>query len=391
MGNLKIFCDGIESAALQQIQALANYEAYKDSKIRIMPDAHAGIGCTIGTTMTLTDKVSPNLVGVDIGCGMIVAELGKVSIDPSELEHLIEQQIPSGTNIRSHEIEETKEGLALVDALRCPCGGRDYNALSIGTLGGGNHFIELDKDDEGNIYLVIHSGSRNLGKKVCNHYQHLAEKERNDASQGVVTELIARLKAEGRAKDIHTELKKLPRQSGVQDPLAYLEGKSFEDYIHDMSLCQKFADLNRQTMMRVITEGLSLQPKSVWQTIHNYIDTEHMILRKGSISARKGERVIIPMNMRDGSLICIGKGNPDWNFSAPHGADRLLSRAEAFNLIQMDDFEHDMEGIASWSVCDSTKDEAPGVYKPMNSIIKQIKPTVEIEYLIHPVYNYKAH
>ena len=391
MADLKIYCDGIEGEALKQIQALAEFEAYDDSKIRIMPDAHAGIGCTIGTTMTLTDKATPNLVGVDIGCGMIVAELGKVFVDPIKLEHLIEKDVPSGMNVREKPVTETEEGLSLVDALRCPCGKREYNALSVGTLGGGNHFIELDEDDEGNMYLVIHSGSRNLGKKVCDYYQHLAEKERYYAGQGVVAELIARLKAEGRAKEIQAELKKLPRQFGSRDPLAYLEGKSFEDYIHDMGLCQRFAELNRLTMVRVITEGMNLEPKAVWQTIHNYIDIEHMILRKGAISAQKGERVIIPMNMRDGSLICIGKGNPDWNYSAPHGAGRLMSRSDAFKLIQMTEFKHDMAGIASWSVCDSTKDEAPGAYKPMESIISQIGPTVEVERTIRPVYNYKAH
>ena len=391
MADLKIYCDGIEGEALKQIQALAEFEAYDDSKIRIMPDAHAGIGCTIGTTMTLTDKATPNLVGVDIGCGMIVAELGKVFVDPIKLEHLIERDVPSGMNVREKPVKETEEGLSLVDALRCPCGKREYNALSVGTLGGGNHFIELDEDDEGNMYLVIHSGSRNLGKKVCDFYQHLAEKERYYAGQGVVAELIARLKSEGRAKDIQAELKKLPRQFGTRDPLAYLDGKSFEDYIHDMGLCQRFAELNRRTMVRVITEGMNLRPKAVWQTIHNYIDIEHMILRKGAISAQKGERVIIPMNMRDGSLICIGKGNPDWNYSAPHGAGRLMSRSDAFKLIQLTEFQHDMAGIASWSVCDSTKDEAPGAYKPMESIISQIGPTVDVERTIRPVYNYKAH
>ena len=391
MSDLKIYCDGIEGAALHQIQALADFEAYKDSKIRIMPDAHAGMGCTIGTTMTLTDKATPNLVGVDIGCGMIVAELGNVFVDPLDLEHLIERDIPSGMHVREKEVPETAEGLALVDAIRGQSGSREYNALSVGTLGGGNHFIELDEDDEGNMYLVVHSGSRNLGKKVCDYYQRRAERERYESGQGTVAELIARLKAEGRPQDIQAELKRLPKQCGERDPLAYLEGQSFEDYIHDMSLCQRFAELNRRTMIRVITEGLGLKPKAVWQTIHNYIDIEHMILRKGAISAQAGERVIIPMNMRDGSLICIGKGNPDWNYSAPHGAGRLMSRADAFDRIQMDDFQKDMAGIASWSVCDTTKDEAPAAYKPMESILRQIGPTVEVERIIHPVYNYKAH
>ena len=390
--NLIIFCEGIEGAALDQIQALAHFEAYSDSVIRIMPDAHAGAGCTIGTTMTITDKVTPNLVGVDIGCGMIVAELGDRAVDPLQIEGIITKHIPSGMKVRENAIPETAVALALVDALRCPNSGRrDYNGLSIGTLGGGNHFIELDEDDEGHLYLVIHSGSRNLGKKVCDYYQQLAAKERYYAGQGVVAELIARLKAEGRARDIQAELQKLPHRFVEKDPLAYLEGKSFEDYIHDMDLCQKYAQLNRRTMMDILCRELGVTPVAVWETIHNYIDIEHMILRKGSISAREGERVIIPMNMRDGSLICIGKGNPDWNWSAPHGAGRLLSRAQAFQQIHMDDFQHDMEGIASWSVCDSTKDEAPGAYKPMESIIRQIEPTVDVVNIIKPVYNYKAH
>ncbi len=391
MADLKIYCAGIDGSALEQIYSLAKFEVYKDSKIRIMPDAHAGIGCTIGTTMTLTDRVTPNLVGVDIGCGMIVAELGRAFVDPFRLEEVIEQNIPSGMNVRDKAIPETTEACGLLDDLRCPAGRRDYNALSVGTLGGGNHFIELDEDDKGNLYLVIHSGSRNLGKKVCDYYQRLAERERYFAGQGVVAELIARMKAEGRARDIQEELKKLPRQMGVRDPLAYLEGQSFEDYIHDMGLCQQFASLNRRAMVRIIVDEMGLKPTSVWQTIHNYIDIERMILRKGSISAQRGERVIIPMNMRDGSLICIGKGNPDWNWSAPHGAGRLLSRSDANRQIRLEDFQKDMEGVASWSVCTSTLDEAPGAYKPTESIISQIGPTVTVENIIRPVYNYKAH
>lgn len=384
MTDLKIYCEEIDREALEQIRALAEFEAYAGSKIRIMPDAHAGAGCTIGTTMTLAGRVTPNLVGVDIGCGMTVAELGKTAVDPAKLERLIENEIPSGKNVRETPVQETEEGLALVDALRCPSGRRQYNGLSVGTLGGGNHFIELDEDDEGNMYLVIHSGSRNLGKRVCDQYQSLAARR---ACQRAADELTARLKAEGRARDIQTEMKRLPRPPA----LAYLEGRPFDDYIHDMELCQRFAELNRRTMVRIIVERLNLQPLTVWQTIHNYIDTEDMILRKGAISARKGERVIIPMNMRDGSLICVGKGNPDWNCSAPHGAGRLMSRSDAFRLIQMTEFHRDMEGIASWSICRSTLDEAPGAYKPMESILSQISPTVGVERIIRPVYNYKAH
>lgn len=392
MADLKIFCEGLEGAALQQINSLANFGAYSGSKIRIMPDAHAGKGCTVGTTMTLNGKVTPNLVGVDIGCGMLVVELGQVSVNPEELERVIVEHVPSGKNVHTQYVPETEEALSLVDALRCPASGRrEYNALSVGTLGAGNHFIELDEDDKGNLYLVIHSGSRNLGVKVCGYYQELARRECYHAGVGEKAELIARLKAEGREKEIQQELKKLPRGIQESDPLAYLEGDSFWDYINDMGLCQRYAELNRQAMANVLCEKLHLEPVSVWQTIHNYIDLEHMILRKGAISAQKGERVIIPMNMRDGSLICTGKGNPDWNCSAPHGAGRLLSRSEASKRISLEDFRKDMDGIASWSVCASTRDEAPGAYKPMASILSQIGPSVEVENIIRPVYNYKAH
>lgn len=387
---MKIFCEGIDEGALKQVTALAEYGAYSGSRIRIMPDAHAGVGCTIGTTMTILDRVTPNLVGVDIGCGMTVAELGRVSPDLFRLEEVIEKYIPSGMRIREKEIDETAEAYRLLDELHCPAVGRDYCALSVGTLGGGNHFIEVDGDDADNLYLVVHSGSRNLGKKVCEHYQRLAERQRRDAGQGVVAELIARLKAEGREREIQRELKKLSRQD-VSDPLAYLEGQAFADYIHDMDVCQRFASLNRWAMVRVITGAMGLQPTVVWQTVHNYIDIDHMILRKGSISAREGERVIIPMNMRDGSLICTGKGNSDWNWSAPHGAGRLLSRSAAFKQIRLEDFRRDMEDVASWSVCESTLDEAPGAYKPTESILRQIGPTVEVENVIRSIYNFKAH
>lgn len=391
--DLKIFCDGIEKAALDQIQTLAEHDAYKDSKIRIMPDCHAGKGCTVGTTLTLTDKVTPNLVGVDIGCGMMVAELGKVEIDPLKLEHIIEHRIPSGQNVRTRKVEESRETLEIIDAMRCrdSTGVREYNAFSVGTLGGGNHFIELDRDDDGNVYLVVHTGSRFLGKKVCDYYQLVAEKECFEATNHQAADLVAHLKAEGREREINIELRKLPRAVREHDPLAYVEGKSFENYLYDMGLCQRFAELNRHTIVRLITEGLNMAPETIWQTVHNYIDLDNRILRKGSIAARKEERVIIPMNMRDGSLICIGKGNSDWNCSAPHGAGRLMSRSEAARRIDISDFRKEMEGIASWSVCQETIDEAPGVYKPMDSIIRQIESTVDVVGIIRPVYNYKAH
>lgn len=394
MCNLKIYCKDIDPTALEQITALAEHPAYCNVTIRIMPDAHAGVGCTVGTTIALIDKVTPNLVGVDIGCGMHVVELGKVDVNPVELDTIINNHIPSGNNIRTEPVPECFQAETLIRQLLCvnpqyhwPL---EYLILSVGTLGGGNHFIELDKDDEGNVYLVIHSGSRNLGVRVCHRYQELANAHMAELSDSRRA-LIDRLKAEGRQRDIQSELAKLPRVQVKDSPLAYLEGDVFNAYLHDMDLCQRFAVLNRQTMARIIVEGLRLKPVAEWETIHNYIDVRNMILRKGAISAQAGERVIIPMNMRDGSLICIGKGNPDWNNSAPHGAGRLMSRSQAFETIDMESFRRDMEGIASWSVCDSTRDEAPGVYKPMESIIEQVKPTVSIEKIIRPQYNYKAH
>lgn len=392
MSNLRIYCENLESTALAQITALAEYPAYQEVPIRIMPDAHAGAGCTVGTTMALRDKVTPNLVGVDIGCGMRVVELGKVEVNPSELDAIINEMVPSGMNIRTGSVAECSEAEELIRSLIAYHNSwpMDYLVLSVGTLGGGNHFIELDRDDQGNVYLVIHSGSRNLGVRVCRHYQELADAHMQDLADNR-KELIARMKADGREKEIAAELAKLPRVRVERNPLAYLEGEGFTEYLHDMDLCQRFAVLNRQTMARVILEGLGLTPQAEWETIHNYIDVNSMILRKGSISAQAGERVIIPMNMRDGSLICVGKGNPDWNYSAPHGAGRLMSRGQALEKIDMEEFRKDMEGIASWSVCDSTRDEAPGVYKPMESIIRQVQPTVTIERIITPVYNYKAH
>lgn len=393
MEHLIIYCENIEQEALLQIKTLAGHPAYKASTIRIMPDSHAGKGCTVGTTMTLLDKVTPNLVGVDIGCGMLVVELGHVDVDPVRLESIIAERIPSGLNVREHRVAGCEEAEALIRSLRClqKAWPLEYLTLSVGTLGGGNHFIELNRDDEGNTYLVIHSGSRNLGVRVCHYYQDLAKQMSGRADRRKIQDIIDTLKAQGRDREIQDVLTRLPREAKVDDPLAYLEGEGFEAYLHDMDICQRFAVLNRATMARIILEGLGLASVAQWETIHNYIDMEHMILRKGAISARKGEKVLIPMNMRDGSLICTGKGNPDWNYSAPHGAGRLMSRGKAMECIDMESFRHDMEGIATWSVCEETKDEAPGVYKPMDSIIRQIQPTVTVEKVIKPVYNYKAH
>ena len=359
-----------------------------------MPDVHAGAGCTIGTTMTITDKVVPNLVGVDISCGMLVCKLGKIDIDLEKLDRVIRERVPSGFSIRSN-IHTLAENLNL-EALSCV---EDVNLdrayKSVGTLGGGNHFIELNKDNEGSLYLVMHSGSRHLGLEVAKHYQNAAYADlcmRDKTNrQAVINAKIAELKEQGRMSEIEAEIQKLKSIDVVPEDLAYCEGKLFADYIHDMAIVQGYAEANRAVMASEILFGMSINTDvEKFTTLHNYIDLENMILRKGAVSAQKGERLIIPMNMRDGSLICVGKGNPDWNYSAPHGAGRLMSRSKAKEMINLDEFQKSMDGIYTTCVCASTIDEAPMVYKPMEEIIANISNTVEIERIIKPVYNYKA-
>lgn len=406
MANLKIYCNNIEPEALEQIYHLAKYDAYKDNVIRIMPDAHAGKGCTVGTTMTIIDKITPNLVGVDIGCGMHVVKFTCDDLNLEKLDGVIRGWVPSGFNIHQGIVNSkfTKEATEIVGSLRC--GDKrhadldyDYMVRSIGSLGGGNHFIEVDINELGEYFLVIHSGSRNLGVKVCEYYQSKAEnKMLVESRMSERNKIVEQLKAEGRQKDIKKTLDSLPKLSTKYKDLAYVEGKDFDDYMHDMQLCQEFAVLNRLAMAdAIITHYNNCMKKSPikvvdsWTTIHNYIDHGSLILRKGSVSAEKGQKLIIPMNMRDGSLICIGKGNPDWNYSAPHGAGRLMSRSEANRQVDMDEFTESMKGIYTTSVCESTRDESPMVYKPMDSIIDQIKDTVDVIDIIKPIYNYKAH
>lgn len=386
IGNeVKVFAETFESEAYEQVKTLAGFEPYNNAKIRIMPDSHSGKGCTIGTTMTITDKVTPNLVGVDIGCGMLVAELQEKEIDLEELDNAIRKFIPSGFNVH----EEPLKGFYGFIGLRCTKHVDLQRALrSIGSLGGGNHFIEVDKGDDGRLYLVIHSGSRNLGVGVCNYYQNLAYEKLNSLTDKK-KEMIERLKAQGREKDINTELRKL-RQPKVSKELAYVEGQDFEDYINDMEIVQQFASLNRKTIAELITEYMRWHIVDTFETIHNYIDTKNMILRKGAVSAQKGERFIVPINMRDGSLICIGKGNEDWNYSAPHGAGRLMSRSKAKEIISMNEYKDAMNGVYTTSVNDATIDEAPQVYKPIEEIMKAIKPTADIVEVVKPIYNFKA-
>ena len=387
-----VYTSAIEEAAMEQLQTLCDMEIYKDSKIRIMPDVHAGAGCTIGTTMTLHGAVTPNMVGVDIGCGMETVMIKEKEIDFEKLDQLIKEQIPSGMNVRSRKHINADK----TDVFNLKCLNRveqlEKELKAIGTLGGGNHFIEVDKDEQGNLYIVIHSGSRHLGKEVADIYQDLAYKQINGMSKQEVRKKIDELKAQRKKNEIEAmflELKKNTFNSIPKD-LAYVQGELFDDYIHDMKIMQEFAQINRKTMMEIIIEGMGLTVLEQFTTIHNYIDTENMILRKGSVSAQKGEKLLIPINMRDGSLICIGKGNPDWNCSAPHGAGRIMSRSEAVRTLSVDEFEKQMAGIYTTTANIRTLDESPMAYKDMKDIVDNIEPTAQIIRVIKPIYNFKA-
>ncbi len=389
--SAKVFTDVIEQDAIAQIIAFCNQPVSAGEQIRIMPDVHAGAGCTIGTTMTITDKVIPNLVGVDIGCGMETVRLKEKHIELQKLDKLIYEKIPSGFSIREkpHRYNEKID----LDELYCI---KHIDPLraekSIGTLGGGNHFIEADKGEDGSIYIVIHSGSRHLGVEVAKYYQNEAYRRLNKSSDKEMNELIARLKAEGKQKQIQSELKKVENTKTTDVPkhLAYCEGELFEQYIHDMKIVQEFAMLNRQAMMDEIIKGMHVHVAEQFTTVHNYIDTDTMILRKGAVSAQAGEKLLIPINMRDGSLICTGKGNPDWNCSAPHGAGRLMSRSQAKQSFTVSEFKKQMDGIYTTSVNAQTLDECPMAYKSMEDIVDNIGDTVEINEVIKPIYNFKA-
>lgn len=388
-----IFTDIVEDAAISQIELLCNQEFVKDSKIRIMPDVHSGAGCTIGTTMTIKDKVVPNLVGVDIGCGMEIVKLKNKHIELQQLDKLIYNKIPSGFDIREIAHKYSKE----IDLLNLRCIlNANINIIkaerSIGTLGGGNHFIEANKDSENNIYIVIHSGSRHLGLEVANYYQNEGFKALNGSSKQDIDKLILELKSQGKQKEIQSTLKHLKQtlKTDIPKSLAYVSDDLFDDYIHDMKLVQKFAELNRKAMMNEIVKGMKLDVVEQFTTIHNYIDTDNMILRKGAVSAQTNQKLLIPINMRDGSLICIGKGNRNWNYSAPHGAGRLMSRTKAKNSFTVSEFKKQMKGIYSTSINKDTLDECPMAYKNIDDIVNNIKDTVEILDIIKPIYNFKA-
>ncbi len=389
--SAKIFTELIDESAIAQIIELCNQPMSEGSQIRIMPDVHAGAGCTIGTTMTITDKVVPNLVGVDIGCGMETIVLKEKHIELQKLDKLIYEKIPSGFDIRKtpHRYAD-KIDLA---ELYCYEHINSYRAeRSIGTLGGGNHFIEADKGSDGRLYIVVHSGSRHLGVETAKYYQDEAYKRLNKSSDMDVKKLIERLRSEGKQKQIESEIRKLKatKRTDVPQHLAYTEGELFERYIHDMKIVQEFAMLNRQAMTDEIIKGMGLHIIDRFTTVHNYIDTEEMILRKGAVSARAGERLLIPINMRDGSLICIGKGNHDWNCSAPHGAGRLMSRAQAKRSFTVCEYKKQMNGIYTTSVNSQTLDECPMAYKPIDDILGNIGDTAEVADIIKPIYNFKA-
>ena len=395
--SAKIFTDLVDEASIAQIRGLLDQEFAQGLRIRMMPDVHAGAGCTVGTTMTVKDLVVPNLVGVDIGCGMEVARLREDRLEPEKLDRVVHETVPAGFEKRktAHKYTDRVD----LAALRCARHIRMENALlSLGSLGGGNHFIEADRGEDGEIYLVIHSGSRHLGLEVAAYYQSQAVCQLNGTDKRGIEEkrnaLIAEYKAQGRERELPQALKKAreswKKETAVPKQFAYCSGYLFDDYIHDMRIVQEFAMLNRQAMMDEIVRGMKFHVEDQFTSVHNYIDTDAMILRKGATSAREGERLIIPMNMRDGSLICTGKGNEDWNSSAPHGAGRIMSRSEARSSLTVSQMKKEMEGIYTTSVNEGTLDEAPMAYKPMEAILNNISDTVRIDRVIRPIYNFKA-
>ena len=383
----------VEEEAIGQIRRMCDYAIAEDSKIRIMPDVHAGKGCTIGTTMTITDKVVPNVVGVDIGCGIYTVNLGKDDVDFEKLDEAA-HFIPSGREVW----EGRQERFDLTD-LHCYRELKDAKRLarSLGTLGGGNHFIEIDEATDGTKYLIIHSGSRNLGKQVAELYQKLAINLNRGFGEYLKKrdEIISSYKEQGRRSEIQSALKQLQWQVyespvSIPEDLCYLEGKYLEDYLHDVEICQVFARRSREKMAEIILERTRMNGCDAFHTIHNYIDTDEMILRKGAIAAHKGERVLIPINMKDGSILAIGKGNPEWNYSAPHGAGRIMSRTKAKNELNLDEYKQAMKGIYTTSANENTLDEAPMAYKSQESIIDVIRESVYIIDVMKPIYNFKA-
>lgn len=387
-GEAKVFTDNVEPEAIEDIKRILNSPMAINSNMRIMPDVHKGASFPIGTTMKITDKVIPNGVSVDIGCGMLVQKLDVKNVDFEKLDKIIHKYVPSGFNVNHKPHRFTTQ----IDLTQLKCypylKNTDKLVLGLGSLGGGNHFLELNRDDEENVYLVIHTGSRNLGKQIAEYYQNEAYKSLSDVGSKK-KELIAKLKAEGRTKDINVELAKI-KPVEVEKALAYCEGKLMEDYLYDMRIAQEYARLNRKAIADTIQCGMKWNILEEFETVHNYIDLDAMILRKGAVSAKKGEMLIIPISPAYGSLICIGKGNEDWNCSAPHGGGRAMSRKAAKEKFTPEDFENAMSGIFTTTISLDTVDECPMAYKDPNEIIKNIKNTVDIIKRIVPIYNFKG-
>lgn len=381
----------IEEEAIEQIRRMCDQDFTEGCRVRIMPDVHAGKGCTIGTTMTVNGKAVPNVVGVDIGCGMYTVNLGKQEINLEKFDEAC-HFIPSGKNAW----DGRQERFDLTE-LRC------YRSLqktkwierSLGSLGGGNHFIEIDRAADGTNYLVIHTGSRNLGKQVAEIYQQLAIELHQGKEEYFKKKdaLIAEYKASGRRKEIQQALKELRWENKplfIPEDLCYVYGSYFEDYLHDVDICQRFALRNRELLANILLTRCGLSGEDGFHTIHNYIDVDEMILRKGAIAAHKGEKVLIPINMRDGSILAVGRGNPEWNDSAPHGAGRLMSRTKAKETLSMEDYKEAMKGIYTSSVNEATLDEAPFAYKSLEDIIDVIRDSVDIIDIMKPIYNFKT-
>lgn len=383
----KVFADTLDEKARGQLSRVCDAEHFSQCKIRVMPDVHAGVGCVIGFTMALKDKVVPNMVGVDIGCGMYLCQLQEKEIDYAMLDSAIRSKVPSGNTNHKKPIEEAErfnfenlrcfEGINVINAKRC-----------LGTLGGGNHFIEVDRDSDGTLYLVIHTGSRNLGAGVAEFYQKRGYQVLSQKLEEKYNVLLEKAKSEEEREKILRE--KEEEKASVLPHEAYVEGQLFEDYIQDMKITQEFADLNRKIIANRLIDALGLHVVESFTTTHNYIDMDEMVLRKGAVSAKKGEKLLIPINMRDGGLLCIGKGNEDWNNSAPHGAGRLMTRSKAKETISLEDYQKAMEGIYSTCISTGTLDESPMAYKNKGEIVKNIAPTAEIFKEIKPVYNFKS-
>lgn len=400
-----VFASIVETEALKQIEEICNQPFTEGSHIAVMPDVHSGKGCTIGLTMTLGDKICPNLVGVDIGCGMMVVELGNIDIDFKKLDKVIRTYIPSGIDCRNLEnIEELSKNLEykslidtvsdILDNVKTPIN-KNYELYRIASLGSGNHFIEVDADSEGNKYLIIHSGSRHLGVSICQHYMEVANENRKGSlkeKEQKIKDMINLYKATGRQKEIQSEIKHINDTFVISEPsdIAYIEGKDYEDYLHDMEKAQKYADINRELMALLICNEMGWKRQNTWTTRHNYIDLERNILRKGAISLEKDSIELIPGSMKFGSLIVKGKGNKEANFSGPHGFGRLMSRSKAKETLKIEDFKNTMDGIYTTCISTSTIDEAPMAYKPAESIIPNIESMCEIISHIYPIYNFKS-